>query len=117
VAHAAIDLDPLGAGHVHAGAADDLTLRNVASVWRNYAEAGVTNLLLAGAVENAAELTRIRAAAPSRVLFICRLMAPIEVLQRRVGQREAGIYRDRYIARAARLEAILDAAALEHFRV
>ena len=62
--HAAIDLDGLGVGHVPEGAWPDLAYRNLAAVWENYARAGVTRLLLAEAVESAAELDRIERAIP-----------------------------------------------------
>jgi hypothetical protein len=117
VAHAAIDLDALGAVYVEGAAASDLAMRNLASVWNVYAAAGVRHALLAGAIEDAAELRRIRAAVPSGDLQICRLVAPTAVMERRVAQRDTGIHRDRYVARVTVLESILNASALEHFRV
>src|SRR5438445_9804198 len=64
IPHAAVDLDALGMASLPAGAPDDLMFRNLAAVWKNYASAGLTRLLIARAVESAAELEQIRAAVP-----------------------------------------------------
>jgi predicted kinase len=113
IAHAAIDLDALGTWHLPAGAPDDLTYRNLAAVWANYASAGVTRLLIAGAVESAAELERIRAAVPGGRFVIVRLTAPLETMRQRIRGREPGINQDDYLARVAVLDMILESAALE----
>jgi adenylylsulfate kinase len=113
--HAAIDLDTLGIAHLPDGARDDLTCRNLASVWNNYAAAGVTRLLLAGAVESRAELDRIRNAIPDSDVVVCRLTGQLSTMQQRVSVREPGMLREKFVARVAELEAVLAQAGLEDF--
>ena len=115
VVHAAIDLDALGIAHVPEGERIDLMHRNLASIWENYAAAGVTRLLLAEAVESRAELDRIQRAIPDSTVVVCRLKARLETMQQRVSMREPGMLREQFIARVAELEALLDRAQLEDF--
>lgn len=113
--HAAIDLDGLGIGHVPEGAWPDLAYRNLAAVWENYARAGVTRLLLAEAVESAAELDRIQGAIPDAEFVVCRLRATPATMRARVAAREPGMLRETFVARVVELDAILDVAGLEDF--
>ena len=115
VVHAAIDLDALGIAHLPQGVWNDLTYRNLASVWENYAAAGATRLLIADAVENRAELDRIRRAIPGSELVVCRLRATVGTMQRRVCVREPGMLKDELVARVSKLEQLLDDARLEDF--
>src|SRR5688572_8661223 len=115
IVHAAVDMDTLGIAHVPDGAALDLASRNLASVWRNYAGAGVTRLLLAEAIESADDLERIRRAIPHAQVVVCRLTASLETMEQRVGVREPGMHHDLLVARVAELDARLSAARLEDF--
>jgi hypothetical protein len=117
IVHVAIDLDTLGMGHLPGTSWADLPYRNLASVWQNYAAAGGKRLLVAEAVENIRELNRIRDAIPNGQVIVCRLRAALGTMQSRVSQREPGMCRDAFIARVAELDAILDAASIEHFSV
>jgi hypothetical protein len=117
VAHAAIDLDALGVAHVPGGASFDLAYRNLASVWANYAFAGVTRLLLAEAVENRDELDRIVRAIPASEVVVCRLTARRETMEQRVRVREPGMLQACLVGRVGELDACLDAAHLEDFRL
>jgi hypothetical protein len=56
-------------------------------------------------------------AIPNSQVIVCRLRAALGTVQSRVSQRELGMCRDAFIARVAELEAILDAASIEHFSV
>src|SRR5207237_6893986 len=85
IAHAALDLDALGI--VHGPAADDLMYTNLTTVWANYSLAGVTRLLIASAVESKRELDRLRAAVGNAEIVVCRLRAPVSVMEARVRQR------------------------------
>jgi hypothetical protein len=113
IVHAAIDLDALGIAQLETGAPDDLQYRNLASLWTNYAAAGVDRLLLAAAVEDAAMLDRIRRTLPATDVFVCRLEASLETMQRRVRLREPGMLQPQLIARTAELLALLGRAPLE----
>lgn len=115
VTHAAIDLDALGMGHFDEAAWPDLAYRNLASVWQNFLAAGVTRLLLAEAVENVTELSRIREAVPGSEIVVCRLTAALDTMRARVAQREVGHLRDTFVARVAELQRLVDRASLEDF--
>lgn len=117
IPHAAIDLDLLGLGHLPAGAPDDLTVRNLAVVWNNYAAAGVTRLLVSEALDTAAKRERLEKAIPRAEIVVCRLRATLDTMQQRVRLREPGILQEQFVARVAELEASLDAGRVEDFSV
>ena len=52
-----------------------------------------------------------------RAIGVRRLTASIEAMERRVQLRESGILQSEYVARVAKLNAILDRAHLEDFAV
>ena len=115
IAHAAIDLDGLGVGHVSRGESADIPYRNLASVWENYAAAGATRLLIAAAVESRAELDRTREAIPGSEVIVCRLKAGVDTMQQRVRAREPGMLQEKLLARVAELETLLEDVQLEDF--
>jgi predicted kinase len=115
IVHAAIDLDGLAVAYAPETALTDVAYRNLSSVWQNYAATGITRLLLAGAIENREELSRVAAAIPHSAIVICRLTAGLETMQQRVSLREPGMLHDTFVARVAELETILDHAGLEEF--
>jgi adenylylsulfate kinase len=117
IVHAAIDLDSLGVGHLDGAARAEVALRNLAAVCANYASAGVTRLLAAGAIETRAELEQIQQAARAGATLVCRLRATPEVMEKRIAGRESGIFAGRYLARVRVLDEILAAAALEDFSI
>ena len=115
--HAAIDVDTLRIGCLPDGDRHDLMFQNLASVWSNYRQAGVTRLLLAEAVESHEVLNRIRAAIPDADIIICRLLASMTTAVQRVRTREPGMFQEKFVARVAELEKILADAHLEHFSI
>jgi hypothetical protein len=118
IAHAAIDLDAIGLAHLPSAAnSDDVMYRNLQCVWKNYASLGARRLLLARAMENRAELELCRGVIPAKHTVVCRLNAGIEAMQHRVKMRESGVSQQGYVARVAKLKAILDRARLEDFTV
>jgi thymidylate kinase len=118
ITHAAIDLDALGLAHLPSEARnDDVMHRNLQFVCKNYASRGVERLLLAGAMEDRAELELCSGLVLAKNTVVCRLVAGIEVMQQRVKKRESGILQQEYVARVARLNVILDRARLEDFIV
>lgn len=114
--HAAIDLDALDLGHLPISA-NVLLRRNLAAVWGNYAAAGISRLLISGALETSAQRDEIRSAIPDARIVICRLRASLETMQHRVRLREPGPLQEQFVARVAVLESALDASALEDFAV
>lgn len=118
IIHAAIDLDALGLAHLPSAArTDSVMYRNLQSVSGNYAALGVTRLLLAGAVEDRAELELCSTVVSAAKTAVCRLTAGIDTMQQRVKTRESGVLQREYVARVAILDAILDRASLEDFVV
>jgi predicted kinase len=116
--HAAIDFDALSIAHLASGdAGDDLAYENLGCVWRNLAALAVDTLLLATAVVSRADLERIRIAVGAERCLVCRLRAPLAVMQDRVRVREPGMLQRQFVARSASLEQMLDAAALEDFTI
>lgn len=117
VFHAAVDMDFLGLCHLPNGAPRDLATRNLAAVWKNYADLGVTRLLLAEALEGGEQREEIADAIPGAAILVCRLRARLGTMQARVRLREPGMLQERYVARVGELEASLDAARVEDFAV
>lgn len=118
ITHAAIDLDALGLAHLPPGAKNDgVMYRNLESLRKNYASVGVQRFLVARAIESRAELDLCRSAISAAQTVVCRLTASDEEVQRRVVMRESGIAQREYVARVAKLNAILDHARLEDFSV
>lgn len=118
VVHTVIDMDALGVAHLGSAARnDEIMYRNLESVYRNCAEAGIRRFLLARAVENRAALERICGIIPAKRTRVCRLSASIEEMQRRVARRETGMLQSALVEWVGELSAILDRAALEDFSV
>ena len=116
--HAAIDLDALGFAHLPSAADnDDVMYRNLQAVCANYAALDVHRVLLARAIENRDDLERCRAAVAAASTVVCRLTASVETMEQRVKIRESGISQQYYVARVARLNAILDRACLQDFTI
>jgi hypothetical protein len=118
IAHAAIDLEAIGLAHLPSATnSDDVMYRNLQCVWENYASLGVRRLLLARAMANRAELELCRSVISAKHTVVCRLNAGIQAMQHRVKMRESGVSQQGYVARVAKLNAILDRAGLEDFIV
>jgi hypothetical protein len=118
IVHAAIDLDALGLAHLPSAApSDGVMYDNLRSICRNYAALGVRRFLVARAIEDGAQLRLCREIIPAANTILCRLTASIEAMKRRVQTREQGISQPEYVARVAKLNAILDRAQLEDFAV
>lgn len=118
IAHAAIDLDALGLAHLPSATCnDDVIFSNLRSICENYTALGVRRFLLARAIEDRTRLERCRGIVPATNMVVCRLTASIETMERRIKIRESGVSQREYVARAAKLNVILDRARLEDFTV
>ena len=118
IVHAAIDVDALGLSHLpYVGGSHAVMYANLQSICRNYAASGVERFLVARAIEDAAELKVCREAIAAANTLVCRLVASIEAMRRRVEGRETGILQREYVARVAKLNTILDHVRLEDFVV
>ena len=96
----------------------DLMFENLAALWPNYQARGVTHLVLACVLEDAADLDRYRAAVPGAQITVCRLVAEqatrIDRLRRRM---PPGPRLDWHLARTGELDGILERRAHEDFVV
>lgn len=114
VPHAVIDLDEIR--RYWPTPPDDafgfeIELRNLKSLVNNYRAAGAVRFVLAGVCESCGDRDRYQTALGSP-LVVCRLRAPIAVLENRLRKRHVGdpAAFDWHLRRARELEAILDAA-------
>jgi dephospho-CoA kinase len=118
IAHAGVDLDGLLIAYFPADIRDESVLyRNLKCVWQNYAALGVKRLLLARAIERREELNRIVDAVGAEKVTICRLTASLETMLERVRCRDSGQLQNRYLARVAELNTLVERAHLEDFSV
>ena len=118
IAHAAIDLDWLAVMHPERDPyGQRLAFANLAAVWPVYAAAGAERLIVARVVEDRADLDHYRAAVPGAQPIVCRLTAPLSLMQERLRMREPGMFLDQALTRAAELADILDRAGVEDFVV
>jgi chloramphenicol 3-O-phosphotransferase len=116
--HAVVDLDQLRRLHP-APRADvfnhELELRNLLALAANYREAGARRFILAGVIEEPAEVPRYVEALAAEGMLVCRLVAEPAVVERRLRSRHAddpeGL--EWHLHRAGELAGILEAAALD----
>jgi adenylylsulfate kinase len=114
--YALVDLDWLG--WMQPAPASPLTQRavlaeNLRLIWPTFRAAGVQRLVLARYVEDRAQLDEFRAALPGAELFIVRLVAPQEVIERRLRARDSGAQLAEHLAETALFAARGEANALE----
>lgn len=106
IPHAVIDLDGLGICWPF-GEGDRfnerMTMRNLAAIWANYAEAGIGRAVIARVVESRTELAAFRRAIPGAEIVVCRLVASVAVLRERVARREAGSSYESLVRRSVEL--------------
>ncbi|WP_434440134.1 hypothetical protein [Lentzea sp. E54] len=120
VPHAVIDLDWLSS--CRPAPADDpfhfaLQLRNLQAVARNYAEAGVHRLVLAGVVESRADRERYAEVIGAK-LNVCRLKADLSVVHERLTRRHHDEPRLRWhLNRADELEMLFTSTWIDDFVV
>ena len=117
IPHAAVDLDALRLGYLPAATADELEIRNLAALWRNYAASGATRLLIAGALATSDKRAQLQGVIREATILVCRLRARLSTMERRVRARELGILQERLVARVTELETALDAGQVEDFSV
>ncbi len=117
VAHAAFDLDALGIVLLPDPLSRELHSRNLAAIYNNCVEAGVESFLIAAAIESREALNDLTRAMGNAKATVCRLIAPLDTMMARLQTREVGIRRQEYLDRSRVLDAILDAAGVEDFRI
>jgi hypothetical protein len=117
VVHAALDLDALGIVLLPEPLSRELHARNIAAIYNNCVEAGIESFLIAAAIESREVLDDLRRAMGNANTTVCRLLAPLDTMVARLQTREVGMRRQDYLNRARVLDAILDAAGVEDFRL
>lgn len=120
IQHAFIDLDYLC--QLYPAPLDDpyreeLMLRNLGAVWPNYRTEGVDYLVLARVIEQRDHLSRYKEAIPEADISVVRVLAPAELVQKRLRHREVGSFFEHLWRRSQELTAVLDAAQVEDFSV
>lgn len=117
IVHAAFDLDALGIVLVPEPQSRELHYRNLAAIFANCVDAGIEHYLIAAAIESREVLNDLTRAMGNATATVCRLIAPLETMAARLQTREVGIRRQQYLERSRILDAILDAAGVEDFRI
>ena len=93
----------------------EVELANLRDLAANYRAAGAQHLIVAGVIEEPAEVPRYAMALQAERMLVCRLLADASVLEARLRARHTDDRetRDWHLNRAGELAAILDAAAVD----
>jgi gluconate kinase len=115
-AYALVDLDWLG--WVRPAPASQRSQRSVLTenlrlIWPTFRGAGVARLVLARYVEDRAQLDDLRAALPGVDLVVVRLIAPQDVIERRLRARDRGVQLAEHLAATSVFAARGEENALE----
>ena len=117
IVHAAFDLDALGIVLLPEPLARELHCRNLATIYNNCVESGVESFVIAAAIESREVLNNLTRAMGNANVTVCRLISPLDTMAARLQVREVGMRRQQYLDRSRVLDAILDAAGVEDFRI
>lgn len=117
---ALINIDELG--YVSPRPADDpynkvIRLKNLAAVWRNYADLGTKLAIIPTVVETIDELEAYKKAIPDARFFIVRLDASSKILEDRIKNRSLGGDEAWHLKRATELTEILENNQIEDMTV
>jgi gluconate kinase len=118
--HALLDLDWLCQTYPapeHDLYRDELMLKNLAAIWPNYRAEGVRYLVLARVIEDRKHLDRYREAIPEADIQIVRVIAPPDLIQKRLKAREVGSFYDTLWQRSQELTSMLEGSEVEDFTV
>ena len=116
--HAVVDLDEirrLSTSPVSDRFNHELELQNLRGLAANYRRAGAERFILAGVIEERVEIARYVDALGSSGMFVCRLVATVDVLVDRLARRHEGDPEGLkwHLGRVSELAQILDAAAFD----
>jgi adenylylsulfate kinase len=116
IRHALIDLDGLGQVYPcpdgHAPYGYELALRNLADIWPNFLETGVTHAVVAGTILDHEQLERLRSALPGAHVTVLLVEAPGDLVHRRIRGRTSGALLDDFLARTDDVAAEIASAAI-----
>ncbi len=116
---AVVDLDWLGWLHRHSSGvtADQLIARNLAAIWPNLRDAGMTRAVLARAILGRDGLDALRVAVPEADLVVVRLSASLSTIERRLRQRDSGEELEEHLRESVEMSRVMDREGLENFTV
>lgn len=117
IVHAAFDLDALGVVLLPEAQSGALHYRNLAAIYDNCRAAGIDRFLIAAAIESGESLRDLTASLDQATISVCRLIASVDTMVERLRTREVGMRQREFLERSAVLNAILDAASVEDFRI
>jgi adenylylsulfate kinase len=120
VHNAVIDLDLLR--HAFPRPKDDpynmkLGYKNLASIWGNYKEIGVTHLMIPDIVESEGNIDSIRKAIPDSETLVVRLKAEVETLHKRIRNHNGRYLIEWHVERATQLHKEMEEKNLGDFVV
>jgi hypothetical protein len=112
---AVVDLDWLGWLHLRASAvtADELIARNLAAIWPNLREAGMSYAVLARAILGRNGLDALRAAVPEADLVVVRLTASPSAIEGRLRRRDSGQELEEHLRESMEMSRAMDREGLE----
>ncbi len=116
---AVVDLDWLGWLHRRSSSvtADQLIARNLAAIWPNLREAGMTCAVLARAILGRDGLDALRVAVPQADLVVVRLTASPRTIEHRLRRRESGEELEDHLRDSIEMSRAMDREALEDIAV
>jgi hypothetical protein len=116
---AVVDLDWLGWLHLRSSAltADQLIARNLAAIWPNFRDAGMSYAVLARAVLGRDGLEALRFAVPEADLTVVRLTASPGTIGGRLRQRDSGQELDEHLRESAEMSRVMDREQLADMAV
>lgn len=116
IPHAHVDIDALRWGYFPLSAdrfQTELAMENLKSLWINFQRMGARRLIIADVIEEREHVQRYRQAIPDAQVFVVRLHASLEELERHLKSREVGSGLDRHLARTAELAKKMEQAGVE----
>jgi adenylylsulfate kinase len=116
---AVVDLDWLGWLHLRSSTitADQLIARNLAAIWPNLREAGMSYAVLARAILSRDGLEALRVAVPDADLVVVRLTASPSTIQGRLARRDSGKELEEHLRDSAEMSRVIDQERLEDISV
>jgi CO dehydrogenase nickel-insertion accessory protein CooC1 len=94
-----------------------LGLKNLHSIWENYVEAGVNNLIIPYVIEDQAGIEHFRGSIPGSSITVVRLDASIETLHKRLRGRQLGGDLEWHLQRAVELSDTFKTSDMEEIVV
>ena len=92
-----------------------LVIKNLASMWPNYAESGISRLIMPNVIETSDEIEDYKSAIPNVRVTIIRLTASIPTHHKRLERRESGSSLNWHKHRAIELKEQFESRFLEDF--